>query len=89
MSAGRKIPKPRKQTLARNGRVSLLKLTDPETGSYVFAVKYPHKVGNEESSLFITSQFLKYPEAALEFTKMAKFFAGRSSVQMVRAALGN
>ena len=70
----RMIPKPKKERLAKNGRVSLLLLTDPQTLAHVFAVKYPHKVGNEESSLFITSQFLKYEEAEAEFKRMSEFF---------------
>jgi len=73
----KRIPKPKRKTLAKSGVVSLLLLTDSQSGSYCYAVEYPHKVGAEESGSFrMMSQFLKKDQAALEFAKMAKFFRG-------------
>lgn len=53
----------------------LLELVDPNYGTCLYAVRFPHKVGSTESSLTMMSQFLRRDEAETEFVRYAKFFS--------------
>jgi len=69
----------KKTVLLKEGVVELLLLERiPDDGTQIFAVSYPHKVGNVESpSQRMTQQFMQKLEALREFDRYVKFFGGK------------
>lgn len=65
-----------KKVTRREGLVQLLTL-QRDGCREAWAVSYPHKVGNEESSLRVTQQFVLEDEAVHEFRRYADFFSKR------------